>query len=716
MEQNDKFHPSIAASFRLGSYLVRPERNLLVGGDREISLEPRLMQVLVYLAGRPGEVVSRRELKAAIWEDEAMGEDSLNRAVSDIRGFLGDDAAAPRFIETIRKVGYRLVAPVTALPPEQKGNGDCGSPDAGDDKSAAHPRRIRSGRAILVLTLAITCLAVVLSIIVRYQGGADSLAPGPSIPLTNEPGLEVRPALSPDGSRVVFVKKSRSGSTADIYIAQPNAESPLQLTFSPENESYPTWAPDGSQVAFVRGTGESAGIFTVPAIGGEAHCIYNADGFPRQLDWSPDGRWIVFSLSVYDDEHSHLILLDVRRDGQITRVLTDPARGEASDSYPRFSPAGDEVAFERTGTSGLSDIFCVGLDDNRVRRLTRGQIEIWGLDWSPGGDELYFSSFAGGPYSLSAVSIRDLTIRRTPVLSEWVRFPALAPGSRRLVYENRRETQFIMGLSLVGSSAGAAEAEPLLVSNAMDCEPSWSPDGNEIAFISTRSGFRELWVCDGTGSRLRQLTHLGAFYIDSPIWSPDGRHLAFLVAGEEIGVYVIEAIGGTPQRVTPGGHNVLPCSWSRSGSEVYYASDVNGDWQIWRTAPGGGAPLQVTTGGGISAIESPDGETLYLVRPDQDGIWRRPLAGGTTELVVPDFPASHFRSWAVNTKGIFFVRLEGSVVKVIRHDTRSGENDEVAAFPSYPTSRFSISPDGSSLLFVRSDQLDIDLRMLDYLP
>ncbi|UCG50490.1 MAG: PD40 domain-containing protein [Candidatus Latescibacterota bacterium] len=671
------------------------------------------MQVLIYLASKQGEIVLRQQLKDAVWQDTLMGEDSLNRAVSDLRRVLDDDTATPRYIETIRKVGYRLIAPVTVLEAEK--TDEAGKPIYDSDKTGVFKRQMRKIWRPVLLICVLACLAVVI-IVNTIPDDSDRVLLRPSIPLTNEPGLEVRPALSPDGTRVAFVKKTRGGFPADIYIGQRNAESPLRLTHHPDYENYPTWSPDGNQLAFVRGTDESAGIFTVPAIGGEPRCVYRSDGFPRHLDWSPDGRWIVFSESPDDDDYSHLRLLDMQTDDRITRTLTNPSRGEASDSYPRFSPTSNEIAFIRTGPSGLSDIFCVDVDDNRIRRLTRGQINIWGLDWSPEGDEVYFSSFAGGPYSLSAVSARGLTVRRAPVLSEWVRFPTLARDASRLVYESREETQNIMMLSLADSAARVTEAKPLVVSNALDCEPSWSPDGGEIAFISTRSGHRELWVCESDGSRLRQLTLLGGMYVASPTWAPNGRQLSFMIAGEDIAVYVIDVLGGAPRRITPSGHNALPCSWSLDGNRVYYASTVDGEWQIWQVRPDGSDAVQVTTDGGIAAVESPDGKTLYLVRPDWNGIWSRPLAGGASECTVPDLQAGCFQSWTVTVEGIYFVRLEGATTKVLLRGSRGDTTREIAAFPSYPTSRFSISPDGKSLLFVRSDHLDIDLMMLDYLP
>jgi Tol biopolymer transport system component len=424
---------------------------------------------------------------------------------------------------------------------------------------------------------------------------------------------------------------------------------------------------------------------------------------------------MVFSLSPDGDGGAHLMLLDLGGEERAARPLTSPTQGEASDTYPRFSPTGEDVAFIRTGRSGLSDVYRVGLADGQPHRLTKGQINVWGLDWNPRGDDVYFSSFAGGPYALSAVSIADRTVQRVPVLAEWVRYPTLARDADRLVFESRRETQDILRLSLDPDRADASETEPLVVSNSLDCEPSWSPDGDRIAFISTRTGFRELWVCDSGGSGLRQLTALAGAYVDAPVWSPDGETLVFRAAGDDIAMYAINYVGGSPRRLSPDGHHALPCSWSRDGQRVYYACDVGGDWQIWYVDPDSesGDPMPVTTEGGVAAIESADGETLYLVLPDRTGIWRRPIAGGEPECVVDGLPASQFQSWAVTAAGIYYVRPQDAETAVLFHDLSRDETTEIATIPSYPSPRFSIAPDGRSLLFVRSDHLDIDLKLID---
>ena len=102
--------------FRLGNWTVRTDDGSLVRGGREERVEPKVMSVLAYLASRPGEVATKEEILASVWPDAVVEEGALARCVSELRRVLGDDARQPRYIETLPRRGYRLVAAVEPFP------------------------------------------------------------------------------------------------------------------------------------------------------------------------------------------------------------------------------------------------------------------------------------------------------------------------------------------------------------------------------------------------------------------------------------------------------------------------------------------------------------------------------------------------------------------------------------------------------------------------
>src|SRR5262245_21709487 len=96
--------------FRLGDYSVHPSLNTVAMDGTETSIEPKAMEVLVFLASRPGEVLDKEGILRAVWPDTFVTDDVLTHAISHLRKALQDDPARPRYIQTIARRGYRLVA------------------------------------------------------------------------------------------------------------------------------------------------------------------------------------------------------------------------------------------------------------------------------------------------------------------------------------------------------------------------------------------------------------------------------------------------------------------------------------------------------------------------------------------------------------------------------------------------------------------------------
>jgi DNA-binding winged helix-turn-helix (wHTH) protein/tetratricopeptide (TPR) repeat protein/TolB-like protein len=134
--------------FWLGDRLVQPALNRIRGPEGEVRLEPKVMAVLVCLAERAGEVVSRTALYDAVWGQTIVSDQALTNCISELRQYLADDRAQPRFIETVPKRGYRLIAPLRVA----------GETDAGGVGRRAG-RRLRTGAAALLVAGALGALA-----------------------------------------------------------------------------------------------------------------------------------------------------------------------------------------------------------------------------------------------------------------------------------------------------------------------------------------------------------------------------------------------------------------------------------------------------------------------------------------------------------------------------------------------------------------------------
>jgi DNA-binding winged helix-turn-helix (wHTH) protein/TolB-like protein/tetratricopeptide (TPR) repeat protein len=148
------------ASFRIGDWLAVPARDLLTRGDEQVKMEPRTMDVLRRLARQPGVVVSQAELEADVWAGVIVTPQSVYQAIAQLRRVLGDSSREPRYIETVPRRGYRLVAPVEPIAPEPAEAADDAPPAPTTDDaspvsiaapSRGAPERVGPRRALLAV-------------------------------------------------------------------------------------------------------------------------------------------------------------------------------------------------------------------------------------------------------------------------------------------------------------------------------------------------------------------------------------------------------------------------------------------------------------------------------------------------------------------------------------------------------------------------------------
>src|SRR3954452_17223434 len=147
MTKSSSFPDFPLQSFTVGEWTVDRAAGTLTGRGTQQRIEPKVMDLLILLAGHENRVVSRDAVMAALWPGLVVGDDSLARTVSKWRQALGDDAKAPSYIETIAKRGYRLLVPVG--PPRADA---CASPATGTTDRLSR-RQLWTAAAFAMATL-----------------------------------------------------------------------------------------------------------------------------------------------------------------------------------------------------------------------------------------------------------------------------------------------------------------------------------------------------------------------------------------------------------------------------------------------------------------------------------------------------------------------------------------------------------------------------------
>jgi len=173
------------SAYSLGAWTVIPERNVLKRDGVSVSVTPKSMAVLECLVAADGQVVSRDELHTAVWAGGVVTDDALTQCIVELRKALGDSAREPRYIETITKKGFRIVAPTEA-----------------DTEAAGQP----PGGAAKAAGWGIPAVVVLLLAVLIALGGRALWPEAEEQPRPSEPSVAVLPFddLSPDGNHLYF--------------------------------------------------------------------------------------------------------------------------------------------------------------------------------------------------------------------------------------------------------------------------------------------------------------------------------------------------------------------------------------------------------------------------------------------------------------------------------------------------------------------------------
>ncbi|MGA2715859.1 MAG: winged helix-turn-helix domain-containing protein, partial [Bryobacteraceae bacterium] len=523
--------------YRFGEAEIDVQNLRVTLGSEIRPLEPKSFRLLLFLVENPDRAIPKDEIMAAVWPDAFVSDNSLARAITQIRKALDDDPRAPRYIETVPSVGYRFI-------------GDCrevGNSPAGAASRPASQKSPETGNRKRVKPLpafgaSLVALAAVTAVWWIFAGRGSSI-PYPLhvtrvSKLTSYPGDEREPAISPDGSYVAFSWSGAAGDNYDIYIVQAGGQQPLRLTRDPAPDSFPAWSPDGSQIAFVRRMGGIADIIVVPPLGGPERTLHRFSRIGADLDfsqhpvlsWSQDGKWIVFSGQSSAGEKYQLFLLSVETGA--VRAISSPDRDVTGDSSPALSADGRSLAFARYIAVRNGRILIQALGPGLVPQGTlievpKSALGVHSPVWLEDGKQLLFAD-AARIFQWERNKGTVPIYAADGVLGGLSLGPKRRDNTQQVVIASEKQDQDIWFIPL--SSGGTRSTGPpqaLLRSTQDDNHPDFSPDGRHIAFASSRSGTDEIWVSDADGGNPRQLTHLGAHVASYPKWSPDGMRIAF---------------------------------------------------------------------------------------------------------------------------------------------------------------------------------------------
>jgi len=615
---------------------VDPAAGTVTRGGECSRLEPKVMDVLAHLAGHPHQVLFREEILEAVWPDSFVAEAALSRCISELRRALHDDVKSPRYIETVHKRGYRVVAEVSdlespdaarvvatpgaALHPAEPGTSaeQSGTEERGASLRSAPRMRLTVPRWQVAVPWTVIVVIAAVFLAVQWRGSEDPSAGSKmsrrvSIALSADQPLALalaaplgvgRPsvALSPDGDHLVFVVER--GGERQLFLRQLDSFETRAIAGT-EGAFDPFFSPDGEWIGFFT----ERGLSKVSLRGGVPVSLCEARN-PYGASWGPDG-YIYFA----DGEGTRLL-----------RVLVDggapePLKSGGGIFWPQALPRDDVLLvtfFEWAASPARFSACLLDLETGHMTTLVRGATFARYL---PTGHLVYGRSGAlfAVPFDLDRLEVSG----PEALVLDGVRTEAW-PGAAQVAFSSEGTLAYVPGgdfsqgrLSWVDREG---RVEPLDAETASYGSFRLSPDGKRLAV--TVAGARDvIWVLDLQTGRRSRLTFEGN--ANMPVWTSDGAAVFFFAIGSHrsAGVYrrsvegedpaeLVQLGGGSPWATTPDGRWLAYDQWDDETKENI--------WFLPLGVEGDALPIKNTSFNEWGATFSPDSRWIAYVS-DESG-------------------------------------------------------------------------------------------------
>ncbi|MEM8981421.1 MAG: hypothetical protein AAGC71_00245 [Pseudomonadota bacterium] len=610
-------------------------------------------------------------------------------------------------------------------------------------------RRVATGRVsalIGVLSVATVASAGV-AITLYLQPNADGPAAAVVFddirrrPLTATDGYEFYPALSPDGNVVAYAHASPTEPVSDIYLLEIASGQSTRIERPDSADQWPVWSGDGTRIAYISGSPPSADspgekIMIRSVVTGSDALLTNLRGLGIErianLDWSADGQWLAINGSPPEERSAQIYLISAL-DGSTTQAT--PTNQGHFDFAARFSPDSTRVAFIRQVFQGGRRICVYDVATTEVRCVTPDNEEwqVAHIAWLNERTLLAPLGFVAGARQLVQVDTESAQLKLAPFGAD-AEYIATSRRGNRLVYEELFVDHSLWRYPGPASVDRDFEPSRLINSTGDEGGPTYSPDGQSIAYMSNQSGAWEIWVARADGSQSRRITNFG--FANFPNWAPDSSSLvvsSFIAPGSPQAVrldnatsklYAVDKLGGIPRlMVGDEAVNSLAGSYDSTGDSVLYVRSPGSTcpFDVWRHDLTSAAAELVAPC--LLRPEVGSDGRIYVLTPDGDVASL--AADGSDQRVELRYHSdgictAHNSGWTIWRDNVVYLDCRDLS---IRFKNKATGETELLAMVDQPipldqipnsTPQLAVSPDGQWVIYNRIDRAGSDLVMIEW--
>lgn len=698
-------------SWILKDWTVYPKINLIQNHQSEFSIKPRLMKLLVFFLMHANEVVTKDAILDFVWEDRIVTENLLTKSISELRKLLDTHFKTDLQIETIRNVGYRFHSTLDILPHTE------------EQPTAHYQKKQRTNYWLLGAILASIILAVLAFNLHQSKQIADAYKVNFQR-ISSLKGQELSPTISPDGKNIAFIWREAQTTPFGIYVKSLQEAHPRKLTNANFPEYSPIWSLDGSALFFLRiNKNDQPTLVKKSIIGNDETKITQFDGWKinQGFAWSLDGQQLIFSAK--KSAKTPFAIYQYNLDTDKVQQLTYPPLTTFGDIFPISPIAKRKVGFIRAskGKSILSNnapvkclLYSLDIHSKVPTKLfaTNREIKEWG--YHPKLKQyLYWTSQKLGNNQLIAI---DQSGQQKIIHTTNMGMPGRGTISSDHIFyfENWYANLNVNQYAVSEISNTAIPPKEFLNSTLWDWGLRFARNGDNMAFISNRSGQQEIWVApESKPQQARQITDLKKPSIKSLSLSPDGQQILFSsIEHQQNFVFLIASNGKDLKKLsfqTPMSH--IP-EWSLDGQTLFFGAQENGHWQLWQTDLSGNPIQKLPLVDGYTVrIHPKDADKLYFTKYyNQDTIWQYQLSTGVAQqvAVVNNLEGAH---WYPTQFGIYFLSCQEGNCFLNLFDFQSKQKQVIRNLPDILPGipPFTLSKDEQSIFITHSDAINADL-------
>lgn len=668
---------------QIGDKVLCWQTGIILDQEQTIKLEPLPLAFLKYLAQRPGEIIDREQLLAAVWNNRFVSDDAIRGVVRKVREALNDNAKAPTYIKTVPLKGYMLIASVGTV-------------------SKAVVEQAPISKKITLVYTVMGSLGLLTIVFMNWFAGQYSSQPIENNPpaiaierLTYMSGMESMGNYSEQLQTIIFSHMKDMSESASLYRKNLVNGRVERLTFDKGGHYNARFSPDSSQVAYIRETSESAeNIITSYSSSGLSDAQHRIDSDQNKeiLSWSANGESLYFRSSQFEPQQTGSTSIYrynlANRDWQ---QVTFPHVQGSGDRMAEESADGRFLAVVRNTSDSRNSLLIMDLLKKQITREQALPFSPTKLLWlNKQNKRIAMSNHKGELYFFD---IEQSTLQAQSGLA----------GDLSDVFYDCGENCFYMRQGKLNKldmveipnpfDKGVKTASTHYESDHSEYYPTYNQTGDAVYFVRkdqsamhlmrhtpTHTG-ETLFSIKATNSVSQLSIHPKEEYLGGKI---EGRAFIFNLKNKKLTF------------ITSQEAFVNISSWSRNGQYLYFSRLEQGHSVLLKYDVNSAqiTPVEQNMKG---LYELAQGRTFVI---DEQDVLYQQTANGKREKIIK-LPIFKLGGWQIQDKFLYFLEIKGISVYINQLNLNNGKRVRKILHQNQRLDRFSLHAQGHKLLITK---------------